>query len=497
MFEEISQFFTSTTALVVVFVTMIVFAYPRRPAGIPDGPWLVPVLGNLLSLASRDPMAAFGKLREKYGDVYGIFFGRELTVVLNGYEVIHEALVKRGNVFSVRPRSEFHRMMFKDPGIVFANGPLWKEHRQFAQQALNVFGYEWSERTMEERINDEIQHFLEKIRSHDGPVDVGGLVNLSVANVVAGILFGHRCEYDDPKFVACLHSVGEAARLFARSSLLMSCFPWLQSLPGDILGIKRIENIREKPKEFLTYVFEKHAKSFNTEETRDVLGLYLKEIHNNPLSGRQCEFNDVTMRALMGELLSAGSETTATCIIWIILYLTLNPDLQTRLQSDIDDIVGKERQPSLQDRQYLPMVEATILEGLRISSVAPLSVPHAVHEDVEFRGFVIPKETTVLVNLHSVMKDPVLWPEPEVFKPERFLDGDGAVCIPKEFVPFSLGRRSCLGESLARMELFLYITSLLQTFTLTFPASESLPTTEGVLGMTYSPKPFKIKAVAR
>ena len=497
MFEACCQYVTSTTALIVLFLTMLIFTYPRRPKGIPNGPMLVPVFGNLFSLASKDPMDAFAKLRAKYGDVYGIFFGQELTVVLSGYEVIHEALVKRGHVFSGRPRSEFHRMMFKDPGIVFANGPLWKEHRQFAQQALNVFGYEWSEQTMEDRINDEIGHFLKKIRSYDGTIDIGPLVNLSVANVVAGILFGHRCEYDDPKFVACLHSVGEAARLFTRSSLLMSCFPWLKSAPGDILGIRQIKKIREKPKEFLTHVFAMHATTFDEKETRDVLGLYLQEIQNNSDSGRQCEFNETTMRALMGELLSAGSETTATCIIWIILYLTLNQDLQKKIQADIDDVIGQDRRPSLQDRILLPMVEATILEGLRISSVAPLSVPHAVHEDVEFRGVVIPKETTVLINIHSVMKDHKLWPDPDVFKPERFLDTDGTVRSPKEFIPFSLGRRSCLGESLARMELFLYISSLLQTFTLVFPDNEPVPTTEGVLGMTYSPKPFKVKAVPR
>lgn len=496
MFEDVAEYCDFTTLLAVIFVTLILFAYPRRPKGIPDGPCLVPVLGNLFSLASRDPMTAFGKLRSKYGDVYGIFIGRELSVVLNGYDVIHEALVKRGNQFSVRPRSEFHQLMFKDPGIVFANGPLWKEHRQFAQRALNVFGYEWSERTMEERINDEIKHFMNKIRSYDGPVDIGSIINLSVANVVAGILFGHRCDYNDQKFVACLQSVGETARVFNRAGFLNSCFPWLKSLPGDLIGIKQIEKIREKPEQFFKYMVARHEEADNNKETSDVLGLYLNEIANNN-SGRQCEFTVKTMSSLMKELLSAGSETTATCIVWIVLYLILNPDLQTRLQKDIDEVVEKPEHLSLKDRQYLPLVEATILEGLRIAPVAPLSVPHAVHEDVNFRGFLIPKETTVLVNIHSVMKDPTIWPEPNSFKPERFLDSDGAVCIPKEFLPFSIGRRSCLGESLARMELFLYVTSLLKTFTLQIADDEPTPTTEGVLGMTYSPKPFKIKAIPR
>ncbi|XP_052269844.1 cytochrome P450 2U1-like isoform X2 [Dreissena polymorpha] len=437
-------------------------------------------------------MSRFAALRRKYGDVYGIYIGRELTVVLNGYDVIHDALVKHGKLFSVRPRSKFHQIMFKDPGIVFANGPMWKEHRQFAQRALNEFGYEWSERTIEERINEEIGYFLRTVGSHDGPYDVGGLVNLSVANVVAGIMFGKRCEYDDVKFKECLHSVGEAARLLTRSGLLMSLFPWLFHAPGDLLGIDKLAKIREKPRAFLNHVFYWHDLHFNREETRDVLGLYKQEIIRKLRKNDECKFNNVTMRALMGELLSAGSETTATCIIWTILYLVLNQELQEKLRSDIDRVVGCKRPPFLSDRKQLPLVEATILECLRISPVAPLSVPHAVHEDVSFRGHVIPAETTVLVNIHSVMKDPSTWSEPDVFKPERFLNNDGDLEIPNEFIAFSIGRRSCPGESLARMELFLYVTSLLQRFTLALPTSQPPPTTEGVLGMTFSPKPFQI-----
>ncbi|XP_052770451.1 cytochrome P450 2D4-like [Mya arenaria] len=485
-----------TYVLVVLLLILITILYPRRRKGVPDGPILFPVLGNLPSLASKDPLKSFTDLWKKYGDVYGIYIGGELTVFINGYDAIHDALVKRGNVFSKRPRGDFHQITFKDPGIVFANGAIWKQHRQFSQAALNEFGYGWTEKTLEERINDELYHFLNTIESYDEPFDISGLMTLSVANVIAGILFGKRCEYTDERFVACIHSVGEAAKLFSHSSVLMSVFPWLIYIPGDFLGLGKIEKIREKPKQFLQHVFSWHSEFCKGKETRDILGLYRQEIDKG-CNGQSSLFNETTMRALMGELLSAGSETTATCIIWIILYLILNPDLQTRLQNNIDEVVGMDRRPSLNDRQHLPLVEAVILEGLRIRPIAPLSVPHAVHEDVNFRGYLIPAETTVLVNLHSVLKDPQTFPEPDVFNPERFLDETGHVIIPKQFIPFSTGRRSCLGESLARMELFLCVTSLLQRFTMTSPLGSPPPSTEGVLGMTFCPKPFKMVAIPR
>ena len=132
-----------------------------------------------------------------------------------------------------------------------------------------------------------------------------------------------------------------------------------------------------------------------------------------------------------------------------------------------------------------------------MSNVAPLAVPHAVHDDVMFRGYFIPKDSTVLINLNSILKDPEIFPDPDSFRPSRFLDEEGRLKVPKEFIPFSIGRRSCLGESLARMELFLYVTTLLQRFSVQSPASYPLPKIDGHLGMTYSPFPFLIEVIER
>lgn len=487
----------SVTIFVILLIVVLWIVVAKRPKNAPPGPCVFPILGNIPSLISRDPVAKFSKLRKTYGDIYGLYIGKDFTVILNGYDVIHDALVKKGDVFSKRPRSEFHQLMFKEPGIVFANGKPWKENRKFTQHALNEFGYGWTEKTMEERINEEIGHFVDRIRMFEQPFDISETVNLSVANVIAGILFGQRCEYDDPHFVACLHSVGEAAKLFARSGLLMSCLPCLKKLPGDFLSLEKIQQVRKKPKDFLINVCKRHSETYDNGKKRHVLDMYRKEISRQKENGGDIMFTEDTMRVLMGELLSAGSETTATCIIWIILYLIRNPDIQSRLQDDIDNVIGRKRPPVLTDKIKLPFLEATILEGLRIAPVAPLSVPHAVHDNVVFRGFTIPKETTVLVNLHSVLKDPTVWDDPDCFRPERFLNDEGKVSVPDEFIPFSIGRRACLGESLARMELFLYTATLLQKFKLLSADEGLLPSEKGHLGMTYSPCPFKIRLKER
>ena len=485
------------TSSLVVFVIILYLWFRQREKELPTGPMVYPVLGNLPSLMSRDVMKNFEKLRRQYGDVYGLYIGQEFTVVLNGYETIHDALVKKANLFCVRPRTNFHKLIFKTSSIVFANGTVWKEQRQFAQKALNEFGYSSAYKTIEERINDEIKFFIGRIATFKGPFNMRDTINLSVANVIAGILFGRRYDYDNPKFISCLDGVRETARLFARSSFLMSLFPFLRYLPGDWLSLNEIEKMRNKPKHFLEGPLQENISNFDQDRIDNVVDLYIQEIRENEKNGNTNSFSDYQMRALMGELLSAGSETTAISILWIILYLVRQPELQRCLREEIDSVIHEGKQPSLSDRSKLPLVEATILEGLRIAPVAPLSVPHAVHSTVEYKGYTIPKDTTILVNLHSVLKDPKIWQNPDEFLPQRFLDEQGKLNVPKEFIPFSVGRRSCLGESLARMELFLFVTTLLQRFELRTPAGQPKPSIEGHLGMTFNPYPFEIEALSR
>ena len=117
--------------------------------------------------------------------------------------------------------------------------------------------------------------------------------------------------------------------------------------------------------------------------------------------------------------------------------------------------IGPDRLPELDDKKNLPHLEATITETLSLSSLVPLSIPHKTTLDTTLQGYSIPKGTTVLMNVWSLHHDPEIWDEPEVFRPERFLDEEGNFVPPKadRFLPFSAGRRVCMGEPLARIEL--------------------------------------------
>ncbi|XP_047680243.1 vitamin D 25-hydroxylase isoform X3 [Panthera pardus] len=198
----------------------------------------------------------------------------------------------------------------------------------------------------------------------------------------------------------------------------------------------------------------------------------------------------------VGELIIAGTETTTNVLRWAILFMALYPNIQGQVQKEIDLIMGPTGKPSWDDKCKMPYTEAVLHEVLRFCNIVPLGIFHATSEDAVVRGYSIPKGTTVITNLYSVHFDEKYWRNPEIFYPERFLDSSGYFAKKEALVPFSLGRRHCLGEQLARMEMFLFFTTLLQRFHLHFP-HELVPDLKPRLGMTLQPQPYLICAERR
>ncbi|XP_071452965.1 cytochrome P450 2D14-like [Hetaerina americana] len=176
-----------------------------------------------------------------------------------------------------------------------------------------------------------------------------------------------------------------------------------------------------------------------------------------------------------------------------ILYMILYPEVQKKVQQELDEIIGKDRLPRLEDRTRLPYTEATILEVYRLSSIAPTSLPHkpVTNEDyIIFRGYHIPKNAVVVFNFHGLHSDPKLWESPMRLIPERFLLKNGRGLNREALIPFGAGKRACLGESLARNNVFLFFTGLLQRYSLRVPDGQPKPSQKPD-GMTLSiPKPY-------
>ncbi|KAK5930937.1 hypothetical protein CgunFtcFv8_027131 [Champsocephalus gunnari] len=178
------------------------------------------------------------------------------------------------------------------------------------------------------------------------------------------------------------------------------------------------------------------------------------------------------------------------------MYMMHYPEIQEKVQAEIDSVIGQSRQPTMADKPNMPYTEAVIHEVQRMANIVPLGFPKMASKDATLGGYSIPKGTTITTILATVLFDKNEWETPDTFNPEHFLDSEGKFRRRDAFLPFSAGKRVCLGEHLARMELFLMFTVLLQHFTIS-PVPGEMPSLDGVLGFTNSPQQFRMLAVPR
>lgn len=194
------------------------------------------------------------------------------------------------------------------------------------------------------------------------------------------------------------------------------------------------------------------------------------------------------------DMFIAGYETTSTTLKWAIAFLVNYPMYQEDIQRQLDEVVGGER-PSLDDRPNLPLVQATIMETLRLGNVTALLLPHVTVTDTTLCGYRVPKDTIVFANTEPIHLDPECWENPTEFNPYRHIDEDGNLITNQTNIySFGAGRRVCAGEALAKIELFMFVSWMLHKFT--FIAEDGHP--PNVKGAFIQfPSAYKIRAIKR
>lgn len=487
----------STWVLCVIFI-LLLFVSTRRRHGLPPGPPLWPVVGNLTSLISKEVDKTMESLRRKYGDIFSLYIGKEVVIILNGYDTIHTALVCNGRTFSARPRNALKDLL-KEKGILFSNGEVWKQHRNFSQKVLKDICFENRACQLRQILKEEADYVVDEVSKAKEAIDIGRFISLYSLNIICRVVFGQRFTLEDPKALKFINSFHELAVEMSVMQVILNCFPFIQKLPGDLAKVKRFYS---KQANFFAFAREFCEHSEKSKNCLTFCEAYQNEINKfsdkpNNTDNNTC-FNEDQKEKTCLDLIGAASDTSANAIIWILLYLTREQPVQGKIFAEISRNVGVDRDLDLEDKDFLPYTQASILEGLRISSSTPFALPHSVTEDIYVNKFLIPKGCTVLPNLTSVLKSAQAFPEPEQFKPERFLSQDGKeVKIPKEFIAFSVGPRSCLGETLAKKEIFVIISTLMQKFKLVPENPGIMPSTAGQMSTVLKPKPFKVRVLKR
>ncbi|XP_060064388.1 cytochrome P450 2B5-like [Ylistrum balloti] len=483
-----------TGLIVVLLIILVVIRLLQTPSGVPPGPTGYPVVGCIPLMWKGNVLETFRRLRGKYGDVYSIQLGSTFTVVINGVEALTEAFVKNADYFSDRPDNNAVPHLLRGKGIGASSGEHWKQTRTFSLMTLRGFGF--GRKILETKVKEEVTAYLEVLEEQKGQAyDAKDLTRIAVSNIICSIAFGNRYEYTDKKFKHLTALLNENFRLNSVAGAIRQ-LPWLRFLPGDAFNIKKFHRNGDQIKEFANDQIAEHRATYDENNPRDFIDAFLqqqrKTDRNHPI------FEDNNLAASIKDLFSAGTETTSAMIRWSILYLLHNKDIQDKLRQEIETVVGTSRLPSLDDKPAMPYYEAFIMEVLRMGNIAPLSVGHGARTDIRFRGMVIPKGSVIIPNLDSVMSDPTLFEDPLQFNPERFLGKDGNVVGKKTMaMAFSLGRRMCLGQSLAKIEMFLFITALIQRFEFLPENPDKLPSLEGIVGLSRTPAAYKFRAVYR
>ncbi|KAJ8298376.1 hypothetical protein KUTeg_024907 [Tegillarca granosa] len=480
------------TAILILLLITLLWMDIRRPPDLPPGPPIyVPILGNLVGL---NPETLLGKLKEyrkQYGDVFSLKMGSKWWIVLNGYDTIHAALVKNADVFSSRPDITIFRNIAKRKGIVASSGKLWKEQRTFALTKLRDFGF--GKRNFESNILEEVEVLVKNLEEQKGNAfDIDDILYASISNVTCSIVFGKRFSHTDPTFRKIVNMFSENLRT-ANGAALATWMPFLRFLPFDMFNIKKVINNVDNIQKFLQTVIDDHWKTYDENNIRDFIDAFITEQKRRE-DDANSTFTDFQLFRVVFEFFIAGTETTSTTLRWAIIYLIRNPQIQEKMRKEIESVAGSSQFPRLQHRQDMPYTEAVLAEIQRCGDIVPLSLFHGVEQEVKFKGFRIPKEAVITPNLESVLLDPNDFTDPFTFNPERFLNQNGIFCHTEKMVAFSLGRRVCLGESLAKMELFLFLTAIVQRFNLLPKEENCPPSLEPIIGATRSPKPFKFKA---
>ncbi|NWI14537.1 CP2J2 protein, partial [Crypturellus soui] len=459
----------------------------------PPGPIPLPIFGNLWLLNFRLQRETLAELTNTYGNIYTVWLGQSPVIVLNGYRAVKDGLVTHSEELSGRPLTPFYADMMGEKGIFLTSGHTWKQQRRFGMTIIRSLGL--GKNNLEHQIQMEACHLVDNLANTKGkPFDPHTFTVHAVANVICAVVFGHRFSREDESFIKLIKAIHFViyfqATIWGR---MYDAFPWLmQHLPGPHQEVFAYSHFMHNLVMDEIRIHETH----NTGDPQDLIDFYLARIaktKDDPTS----TFNTDIMVQTVVDLLLGGSETTSTTLLWALLYMVKFPEIQERVHREIEAVLEPSQLISYEDRKKLPYTNAVIHETLRYSNITSVGVPRQCVRNTTLLGFPIKKGTLVLPNLHSVVYDSEHWETPWKFNPDHFLDLDGNFVNKEAFLPFSAGHRVCLGEQMARVELFIFFTNLLRSFTFQIPEGVKDINLEYILGAILQPHPYKLCAIPR
>ncbi len=486
-------------AIFLVFIATLYYCYwllviKRHPDNFPPGPrFPIPFLGDFIGFGRRPDL--IDNLRKEYGDIIGMWKGEGREIVISSYDLLLEASAK--DECLGRPQG-IVKSQLEDgrvPGIIFSSGQNWIEQRRDTLHTLRNLGL--GKNSMDERVAEhaeELCNFLETTKGK--PIDMRKEFDISILNALWVITSGERLSMTSTRLRELIDMVDLIFKASTSKKIMYLEF-FMPLLAKFNLG-----NF-DKLKELVEETLQEHEKTYQEESMRDFIDYYLKEMNKtsagNESSGFKGYDGKANLISILLDLFVAGAATTSTILYWAMFFMVKYPEIQKKIQDEVDLVTGRSRMPTYWDRYNTPYTEAVMHEILRMGNIVPLGVPRYTYQGFSLADgkYYIPPETTVLFNLGAIMLDPENFPEPTKFDPDRHLSLDGKFVPHPKVIPFSLGKRRCLGETLAKMEFYVFLATILSKFDLVKERDNDELCYNPIQGIVCTPAPFKMKFIPR
>nr|WMB80853.1 BX5 [Lamium galeobdolon] len=433
---EVIDFTTLLAFSSLIFLLIKAWRNPN-PQNLPPSPPSLPVIGHL-HLLGGGAIQALARIRKKYGPIVSLKLGEVTTVVISSREATKEALKIHDPACADRPDSTAVKIMFYGcEDISF--GPYnenWRQLRKIcimemlSPKNVKSFGYIREE---------EIDSLLESLRLSSGEaVNLTEKISTLTFAVTCRASFG-RVLKGHGTVVALLKELSPMSTGFQVADL----FPSMKFLHPFSLNKYRAQQMRREMDDILdTAVEEQKLKKSGEFEAENFVDVLLRVQKNKEL---KFPITTDNIKSVILDIFAGGIETTATTNDWAMAELMRNPRVMAKVQSEIREALKGKTTVEEKDIQSLKYLKLVVKESLRLHPPVPL-LPRKCRQECRVGGFTIPNKAKVLINVHSLGRDPLYWNDPETFLPERFenssLDFLGNDC---EFLPFGAGKRNCPG----------------------------------------------------
>ncbi|TXG49327.1 hypothetical protein EZV62_025202 [Acer yangbiense] len=460
--------------LIILLMLVRLWKTSKGKGRVPPGPKKLPIIGNLHQLTGGGlPHHTVTRLCEKFGPVVKLQLGEVVAVVISSPEAAKEVLKTNEISFAQRPEVYAVEIMSYDhSSIVFSPyNNYWRQLRKISVLELLSTRRVQSFRSIRE---EEVWDLVEFISaSQERSINLSDRIFTMTSNVVSRAAFGKRCK-DQHDFTTLLGEIVRLAGGFNIADLYPS-LTFLRTMSGMKPALQKIQKKIDKILGDLVTEHQLRRKEttngdVNSDE-EDLLDTLLNYAEANNFD---FQLTIDQIKAVIMDIFSAGSETSATTIEWAMSELLKDPRAMEKAQAEVRQAFGGKSKIEEADIQKLDYLKSIVKEALRMHPAGPL-LPREARETCEIGGYTIPAKAKVLINVYALGRDPKSWKDPESFRPERF-EGSSVDFRGNNFelLPFGGGRRICPGISFATSNIELGLAQLLYHFDWKLPNGNKL-----------------------